>query len=51
MASIENVFFSNTGLRNSNFQENKLKNIIFKEVDLTQSQFFKTSLKGMYISN
>ena len=25
--SIENVFFSNTGLRNSNFQENKLKNI------------------------
>lgn len=42
MASMRSILFKNTILRNSNFQENKLKNIIFKESDLTQVQFFKT---------
>lgn len=40
----------NTGLRNSSFQENRLKNIIFKQADLTQVQLFKTNLKGIDFS-
>ena len=32
-------------------QENKVKNINFKEADLTGTQFFKTSLNGIDLSN
>ena len=38
-------------MRNSNFQENKIKNLVFKNVDLTQAQFFKTSLNGIDFSD
>ena len=38
-------------LRNSSFQENKIKNIILEEVDLTHAQFFKTSLKEIDLSS
>ena len=45
MASIENVLFKDSNLRNSYFQETTAKNIYFENADLTQAQFFKTSLK------
>ena len=48
---MENILFENTILRNSNFQENKLKNIILKKADLTRTQFFKTNLKGLDLSD
>ena len=32
-------------------QENKVKNINFKEADLRGTQFFKTSLSGIDLSN
>jgi uncharacterized protein YjbI with pentapeptide repeats len=51
MAGIQNVSFENTVLRNSNFQENKPKNLIFKEADLTGAQFFNTSLKDIDLSD
>lgn len=51
MASIENVLFENIVLRNSYFQENKLKNIYLKKVDLTQTQFINTSLKNIDLSD
>ena len=51
LASIEKVAFEDTSLRNSNFLENKLKNIIYNKADLTQAQIFKTSLKDIDLSN
>ena len=58
---IENVLFdigfidSNMGYANismsGSLQENKVKNINFKEADLTGTQFFKTSLNGIDLSN
>ena len=35
----------------SNFQENKFKNIVLKNADLTQAQFFKSSLNGIDFSD
>lgn len=43
--------FENSILRNGAFQENKIKKLIFKNADLTQVQFLKTSLKGIDLSN
>ena len=40
MANIENTIFENSGLRSSDFQENKLKNIILKKSDLTRNKIF-----------
>lgn len=37
--------------RNGSLQENKVKNINFKEADLRGTQFFKTSLSGIDLSN
>ena len=51
MASIENVLFKDSNLRNSYFQETTAKNIYFENADLTQAQFFKTSLKNVDLSN
>lgn len=48
---IENVCFDKATLRNSNFQENKLKNVYFQNnTDLTQAQIFKTSFKNIDLS-
>ena len=51
MSSMKNIIYKNTMLRNSCFNENKTKNIILTEADLTRTQFFKTSLKGIDLSN
>ena len=51
MQIFNNVLFENTILRNSNFQENKLKNIVLKNANLTQAQFFKSSLNGIDFSD
>ena len=45
------MFKINSGLKETEQVENKLKNIIFRQADLTQSQFFKTSLNGMDFSD
>lgn len=45
MASIERVLFDNTIIRSSYFQENKLKNIYFKKVDLTRNTIYEYKLK------
>ena len=50
MSNIENILFKDSGLKNGYFQENRIKNIYFDNVDLTQSKFFKTSLKGVDLS-
>lgn len=50
MASMENVLFKDTMLNKSYFQENKIKNLYFENADLTQSRFFKTSLKDVDLS-
>ena len=50
MTNIKNSLFNKVSLRTSNFQENKIKNMLLKEVDLTQTQFFKTSLNGIDLS-
>lgn len=48
---IENVCFDKATLRNSNFQENKLRNVYFQNnTDLTQAQIFKTSFKNIDLS-
>lgn len=51
MASIERVLFNNDLLRNSIFQDNKIKNIEFIKSDLTQAQFFHTKLKDIDLSD
>ena len=51
MASIKNVLFKDTCLKNSYFQEIKNKNIYFENSDLTEAQFYKTSLDGVDLSN
>ena len=51
MASIENVLFKDSNLRNSYFQETTAKNIYCENADLTQAQFFKTSLRNVDLSN
>ena len=43
--------FNNTLLRNSYFQENKLKDILFEKADLTQAHFYSTSLKNIDLSD
>ena len=50
-ASIENILFEDLQITNSYFQETKMKKIGFKNIDLTQAQFFKTSLNGIDLSN
>lgn len=51
MSSIEDVCFNKTALRNSNFQENKLKKVYFtNNTDLTQAHIFKTSFKDIDLS-
>jgi uncharacterized protein YjbI with pentapeptide repeats len=51
MTSMENILFKNTGLRNSNFQENSLKNIYFERADLSQAMISKTSFKNIDLSD
>lgn len=51
MASIENILFQDTNLRNSYLQETKIKNIYFENVDLCRTQFYKTSLKDIDLSS
>ena len=48
---VEKVLFNNTLLRNSYFQENKLKDILFEKADLTQAHFYSTSLKNIDLSD
>ena len=42
---------ASTILKNSYFQETKNKNIYFENSDLTEAQFYKTSLDGVDLSN
>lgn len=51
MSNLRGLFFNNTSIRIGSLQENKVKNINFKEADLTGTQFFKTSLNGIDLSN
>ena len=51
MSNLRGIFFNNTSIRSGSLQENKVKNINFKEADLTGTQFFKTSLNGIDLSN
>lgn len=51
MASLENVLFKDSILRNSYFQETKIKNLSFENADLARAQFFKTSLKNVDLSS
>ena len=51
MSNLRGLFFNNTSIRSGSLQENKVKNINFKEADLTGTQFFKTSLKNIDLSN
>ena len=51
MSNLREIFFNNTSIRSGSLQENKVKNINFKEADLTGTQFFKTSLNGIDLSN
>ena len=40
MSNLRGLFFNNTSIRSGSLQENKVKNINFKEADLTGTQFF-----------
>lgn len=50
LASVENVLFQETNLKNGYFQETKIKNLSFEKTNLKQTQFFKTSLKDVDLS-
>ena len=50
-SNLRGILFKNISIRSGSLQENKVKNINFKEADLTGTQFFKTSLNGIDLSN